>query len=209
MPTERLPLDIGGPERLEITWDHVGSALRVLLDGKEVGAITGKSSVRKGGNFELPDGSTLSVSLAGGLKVFRNGQRLPESMASLIQKLQLCVSCTIGVGSATLAAGLVSLFTNGKLGVAPSITFGLVMVALGLVVLAKRSRWALGAAVAVLCVVLVNSLPILISLTNGDTIVYFGGVWLMGLVCLGGMSMGFAIIPKIRVAEEAAARRQG
>lgn len=82
MPTQRYPLEPGGPKRLVVTTGW--RTATVSLDDEELVAMSSQRELKAGREVPLPDGSTLSIRLhtAGGsseLRLLRNGEPLPGS----------------------------------------------------------------------------------------------------------------------------------
>lgn len=94
MGSKKLALEAGGPQRLELSWGLFWKKFTVTLDGKVVGTTDGGSSeLKKGVDFRLPDGSTLSVQIQSGvlqvdLAVKRDGVPLPGSSTDPEQRIK-------------------------------------------------------------------------------------------------------------------------
>lgn len=172
MPSARYPLQDGGPERLEITWQTslLGGwkNIAALLDGRVVGTVHSHKELKDGQVFFLPGGSALGVQLLGapfvsGLRVVLDGQPLSGSVGEMAEPAQLTrdIDSVVAVlclfGALNVAGGLLSVFAPSGYreffaldgGVSPvSIAFG--MAQLGLVLpIRRRSTLALTTAVMV------------------------------------------------------------
>ncbi len=93
MGSKKLALEAGGPERLELRWSAFWKNFQVILDGRQVGEASGSKQLKEGVQFQLPDGSSLSVQLVtkafdAELQVLRDGVPLPGSASDPEQRIR-------------------------------------------------------------------------------------------------------------------------
>lgn len=93
MGSKKLALEAGGPERLELSWGMFWKNFQVKLDGRTVGTAEGSKQLKEGVQFQLLDGSSLSVQLVtkafdAELQVLRDGVPLPGSASDPEQRIR-------------------------------------------------------------------------------------------------------------------------
>ncbi|NTX08760.1 MULTISPECIES: hypothetical protein [Myxococcus] len=120
MGAKKLALEEGGPQRLELSWGLAWKKFTVILDGKVVGTTDGGSSeLKKGVNFTLPDGSTLSVQIQSGvfnveLAVLRNGLPLPGSSTDPEQRIKSAAYMLYFLAGLNTLLGVVAMVTENE-----------------------------------------------------------------------------------------------
>lgn len=91
VPTQRFPLEPGGPERLSLIHNRMGTKSTIAIDGKPLLADLTRKQLGEGVAVTLPDGSSLTVKMiaAGflkgdqnGLDIRRNGIPIPGSVGT-------------------------------------------------------------------------------------------------------------------------------
>jgi len=61
MPKQAFAFERDGPKRLEVSWKGRWKNVTVQLDGAPIGTVPGQKELSAGQEFQLPDGSTLTV----------------------------------------------------------------------------------------------------------------------------------------------------
>jgi hypothetical protein len=154
MAARCYPLESGGPDRLKITWrvSWLGrwKNICVLLDGHLVGSGISSAELAAGCMVFLPGGSILSIQQLGfgpfaALRVLVDGRELPGSAAEsrVGGKVGLSFFAAADVlfvaGALDILLGLaaellhVDFFTRAGIGY-PSVSFGLLLITLGMFV---------------------------------------------------------------------------
>jgi hypothetical protein len=206
MPTQKFALERGETPRLELSWSLGWQKFEVRFDGAPIGTIEGgMKSVREGRDFQLPDGTTVTVKLvsqmantAPELQVLRNGKPLPGSASDPEVRLRnaynlIYVIAVLNVVLGVVAeVGKVSFLQELGLGWY-SVAFGLIYAALGYFT-SKRSTLALGAAVGLFA--LDGILSVVANSTAGGT-PPIGGI-LVRIFFLYAMIQGFGAINALK-----------
>ena len=206
MPKQQLALDPGGPKRLVISWKGMWKSLTVSLDGRELGVIPDKATLKAGQDFPLPDGSLLHVQLLQKpfqveLQVLRNGQPLPGSASDPGGKLKLAYGVIFFVAALNILLGVVAETTGSDimktigLGI-QSVIVGAVFLLLGVFVV-KRSLAALVIAIVLFAVDAVATFVLVISAGGQPAI---GGI-VMRVFLLYGMAQGIPAIRALKMAD--------
>ncbi len=152
MPKKNLAFDEKGPKRIELSWKIFWKDFTVSFDGQEIGRMNGRQELTAGWEFDLPDGTVLTVRLVNRflspeLQVLRNGEPLPGSGSDPNQKVKIASGIIFFIGGLNTILSLVSIgsksvfLTGMGIGYA-SLAFGCVFLLLGFFVL-KRSAVAL------------------------------------------------------------------
>jgi hypothetical protein len=155
MPRVTYPLEPGGAERLQISWEGSFRDGAVILDGELLGGFAGAKELKSGKSFTLKDGSRLSVKLGKNfiglpeLQPALNGERIRTDAR---KRLGAAWGVIAFVGALNVLVGMVGeAFSVGflaQMGVGwASILSGLVYLGLGILVM-RRSRAALVGAIA-------------------------------------------------------------
>jgi hypothetical protein len=206
LPKQQLSLEPGGPKRLVITWKGLWRNTSVSLDGRELGVIPDKDSLKAGRDFALPDGSGLHVQLhqrpyQTELQVLRNGQPLPGSASDPASKLKLSYGAIFFVAALNILLGLIVELTGSDflksigLGVF-SVVFGAIFLFLSFFVM-KLSLVALIVAIVLFSVDAVASFVLVASAGGQPSI---GGI-VMRVFLLFGMAQGIPAIRAMKAAE--------
>jgi hypothetical protein len=138
MPEQILALEPGGEPRIKLEWGGYMREFKIEFDGELVGEIDGgQSELKEGREFELPDGSLLTIRLNQSmffdeLEVKRDGVPLPGSAADPRNKFSFTISLVFFWGVISVIAGALQLVDSGtlllSLGFSQySILFGLAM----------------------------------------------------------------------------------
>jgi hypothetical protein len=106
-------LERNGPKRLRVEIVGIWEQLRILLDGQPFMVVEGRAALERGASATLPDGSTFLIRLEGfsrGLRVYRDGQPLPDSPGDPAQRLQTAMwLLAIEGGRNLLGAGALAI----------------------------------------------------------------------------------------------------
>lgn len=150
MPKQTYALEVGGENRLEISWKGIWKDTTILFDGNCVGVIPNPKALSQGQEFVLLDGSTLKVQLGknfSGLQVLRNGQAVHSSVSDLQKRVKNAYVTVFIIAGLNLISGLLTLGFKievlKQVGIGfGSIVFGVVFLVLGVFV-KRRSNVAL------------------------------------------------------------------
>lgn len=143
MHTRRFRLEEGGPKRLELSWRGHYEELRATVDGVQVGQSLGKSALRHGELWGLPDGSRLGVRLhQGGLQLLlveHEGRPVPGSQGHPMTWVRgaaysLLLACFVHVLRDYVLLRVAAEGTGAERGVLPFVLSGAIGLA-GLVTL--------------------------------------------------------------------------
>lgn len=157
MPRSGYALEPGGPKRLELSWGAFFSSKKfvVTLDGNVIAEAHSFSALKQGLSAELPDGSTLSITLKTGiaqneLEVLRDGRPLPGSPTDPQQLIKLAAGVVFLLAAVNFLLGVLGLIVESAFleqfaGV--GIVIGIIYAVCGLFTM-RRSRIALGIAMA-------------------------------------------------------------
>ena len=161
MPTQRFPLERGGPARLDVSWKALWKDLTVRLDGETVGTVPTRKELSAGREFTLPEGSRLRVQLVQSgfgteLRIFHNDQPLPGSASDPETRLRGAYAVTLFIGGLNILLGAAAVALRSsflrQMGIgAFSILFGLLFLVLGYFV-KRASLVALLMAIAVFAI---------------------------------------------------------
>lgn len=211
MPKLRLAIDRGGPKRLEVSWKMGWKQFRVSMDGAEVGSAAGKSELREGREFLLPDGSRLHARLVKQLELLRNGRAVPGSATDPVAILNLSCGIIFFIGGASLLVGLLAEIIRDRDFSAvfgwPDALVGAAFVVLGLFV-KRRSTVALGIAVTMLAgILLLRVVGSLAVFSQGGVPMGISGIF-VGVMFLILICRGFGAIRQLE-ADEAEDARAG
>jgi hypothetical protein len=207
MPSRKYALAEGGPERLELRWKWNWSQMVVILDGQQIAGPFSKSELERQAIATLPDGSVLGLMLdktmhAAELHVHLNGTPLPGSASHPGTRLKGAygailfiagINIVLGIGAMTL--GWQTLTDIG--GGVGSIVYGAVFLVLGLLVMLRHSRIALGIALALF---LVDTGLVLFSALAASGAPQIHGV-VMRVLIVAFMWRGFEAINDLRERE--------
>lgn len=142
MASKKLSLEAGGPQRLELSWGMFWKNFRVVLDGKEVGTVTGGAKeLKQGVDFPLPDGTQLRIQLIQGafnveLQALRDGVPLPGSASDPEQRIKTAAYLLYFLAGLNTVLGVVAMAFNNEtleglgMGIG-SILFGAIVAVLG------------------------------------------------------------------------------
>lgn len=111
MPTQSYALELGGPRRIEVSWEGNYDNFGVKFDGQIIGTVIERNKLFESQTFALPDGSTLSVSLSGlvpELRLLRNNQLLPE--LQLLSHVKTAGAILFVLGGAIILVGVLILY---------------------------------------------------------------------------------------------------
>jgi hypothetical protein len=175
MPSAHYPLEEGGSDRLEITWETSWPGrwknIVVRLDGQQICTVADRKDMEAGQTLFLPGGSTLGVQLlkapfSTGLRVVLDGRVLPGSAGEMTEPERLARNFGTAAwvpfvyGMLNVVLGLLSAFTYSyfvayilaSYGISPvSIVFGLALVGLAFVI-RRRVMWGVVAVAALLVI---------------------------------------------------------
>jgi hypothetical protein len=204
MPHRRFALERSGPKRLKVSWRPNWIDLQVSLDGLEVGRLADKTDLKFGRDFDLPDGSKLRVQLTNRLVILRDGKPLPGSPTDPATILALSSGLIFFIGGGNTLVGLLAeVIGNREFSEIfgwPDVLGGLVFLALGFGV-RKRSRSALGLAVALLAVILmIRGVGTLAAISQGTRAPGMGGI-VLGIIFLIQIAKGFRAIRELEAQE--------
>ena len=153
MPRQHLALEAGEPPRLELEWGGYMREFEIYLDGNRIGRIDGgQAELKQGRDFDLPDGSTLTIRLArtamlDELQVLRDGKPLPGSAANPRQKLKGAVRMATLWGVVEAIGGIALLITGSSTWL--GLGFSQLSIPIGLILFVCAvylSRWSTAAA---------------------------------------------------------------
>jgi hypothetical protein len=206
MPSRTYALERGGPERLQIYWRGQWKNVRVYLDGREIGTVSGSKELRHGREFPLGDGSMLRVQYVDGffspeLRLLRDGQPLPGSESDPTERLRMAAALVYLIAGLNLLLGLAAeLYGWERLRrygfSSTSVVFGGVFLVLGFSVW-RRSLQAMKAAIGLFVLDSVAML-ILTAVQSGRLPV---GVLLIRLFLFARMLPGVGAIRELRAGE--------
>ncbi|MGA2325242.1 MAG: hypothetical protein ABSH05_03055 [Bryobacteraceae bacterium] len=208
MPKLRLAIDRGGSKRLEVSWKMGWKQFRVSMDGAEVGSAAGKSELREGREFQLPDGSRLHARLVKQLELLRNGRAVPGSATDPVVILNLSCGIIFFIGGASLLVGLLAEIIQSAVILGwPTALVGAVFVLLGFLV-KRRSAVALAITVTLMAGLLlwrvVGSVAVV---SQGGVPMGISGIF-VGVMFLILICRGFGAIRQLE-ADEAEDARAG
>lgn len=149
MPKQEFSFEKGGPKRLVLSWKGIWKNFTITLDGQEIGKMNGQKELKQGGEYTLPDGSTLKVQLVqkfsgAELKVMKDGEPLPGTASDPEQKIKVAYGLIFFIAGLNILIGLLGLFLQSDFffemgwGLYQMI-FGLVFLGLGFWARAKSS----------------------------------------------------------------------
>ena len=176
MPKQAFALERDGPKRLEVSWKGRWKDVAIQLDGETIGTIPGQKELSAGQEFQLPDGSILTVQLikkltAVELQLLRDGQPLPGSATDPETMLKGAYVILFFIAGLNIVLGSIAyLFqaeTLQRMGMGfYSIIFGVVFLVLGRFV-RRRSLAAL--VIAIVIFVLDSILSFVLAGSQGYT----------------------------------------
>jgi hypothetical protein len=156
MPKKSFALEVGGPERLEVSWRGAFKDVAVSLDGLPVATFADPKELKQPQAVVLPDGSRLDVQVASGfvlpeLRLLRDGEPIPGSASDPATRHAGAWQMVLAVAVLNVAIGLlIELFDVAFLRAIgagwASVVSGLIYGALAFFV-RRRSLVALGLAV--------------------------------------------------------------
>lgn len=145
MASVKYALERGGAKRLELIWTGNWDDVKVRLDGQEIGSFQNIEHFRGGQDFQLEDGSVLTVRLGGGKivklpEILRNGEPVPTNPYNPAKRLSMSWQCLSLIGGLYLFVGIISLFNSSVLASLPvrtwpTIGIGLLFLLLAVLVL--------------------------------------------------------------------------
>jgi hypothetical protein len=151
MPNKQFALEKGGPKRLEVSWHGIWKDIQVKYDGQLLGRIDGQAELKKGREFQLPDGTPVNVKLNTGfmnqgLMLSHNGQPLPGTGGDPETMVKTAGALIYVIAAFNLAIGVATFLFNidmlkSQFGAGP-IIMAVVFAPLGFFTM-KRSRAAL------------------------------------------------------------------
>jgi hypothetical protein len=114
MPSETYALEIGGPQRLELSRKPFKSEITVRLDGNVIGTIANDEELKKGRTFRLPDGSSITVQLVktffkSEVRVVRDGQPLLDAASDPVNRFEAAHACVFVAGGLSIIFGAFAL----------------------------------------------------------------------------------------------------
>lgn len=185
MPSRKFALTPGGPKRLTIAWKLFSNKREIWLDGKTIGEIPDRKTLKKGRAFRLPDGSKLTVRQTqklgiDELQVLRNGVPLPDSDTDPERRVRVAYQIIFFLGGINLAYGIFLLLTGGTYTGGPElVATGLIYLALGFFV----RRHSMVAMVLTILGFITDTLLLVWLILNGGGLA-FGAIFLRIFVVL-------------------------
>lgn len=204
--SRRYILSEGAPPRLEVTTRAFWKNTEIRLDGQPVGTIVDPKALREGRDFPLPDGTSLHVQLVSGflgheLQLLRDGEPLPGSGSHPGERLRVATIAVWFIAGLNILLGAVGMMRGGvelgglQINVGTFVT-GLLFAVLA-VFTARRSKVALGIALALFCVDSIWWLSLLASPEGGSMI---GGL-IMRVFLIATMVRGLSAITELQKRE--------
>lgn len=160
MPSEKYAIEIGGPQRLELSRKLFREAITVRLDGNVIGTIANGKELKEGRTFQLADGSTITVkqvreALRTKIRVLMNGQPTLDSASDPVRRFEAAYGVVFLAGGLSIVLGLWAEISQDDFLLHRwgldwvAIVWGLLLVALGFLA-RQKSNTALAVAIAVL-----------------------------------------------------------
>jgi hypothetical protein len=200
MAKQTYALEPNGPKRLEVSWGAFWKDITIRLDGSIIGTIPGHKELQAGQEFQLPDGSVVSVKKfsATELQVLRNGKPLPGSASGPGSALQVAYMVVFFIAGLNIVLGLSELFFPIE---PPARTgFGVFTIVVGLVFLVLGffvSRKSIAALVIATVIYALDSIAgIGLAFLQGNS-PGIGGI-LMRVMLLIAMAQGIGAIRALR-----------
>lgn len=161
MPSQKCFLDEARTQEVEVSWRGIWKDIRVTHNETEVGRFANLAELRQGREFQLNDGSTLSVRFENkfggdtGLVILHNGKPVKGTHGDPEVTLKSVFYIACFIGGINVLLGMIAGFSESELlrGVGAgyfTALLGLGIIALGYVAWKQRSPVALGVIVGLL-----------------------------------------------------------
>jgi len=161
MGKQHFAIDKDGPKRLTIQWRGLWKNVEVLVDGQTQGEpFANLKALKQGREFRLADGRTLYVGFvqrfgSAGLDLKIDGLPLRGTGADPRVAIRTAAVWLFVVSAISTIAGVIGLASPAVAALGfgwPSLAAGIVLGVLGFLVLKKRSKVALGIAIAIVLI---------------------------------------------------------
>ena len=194
MPKQAFALERDGPKRLGVSWKGNWKNVAIQLDDETIGTVPGREELSAGQEFQLHDGSTLTVQLVKKLvsvelRLLRDGEPLPGSATDPETLLRGAYVILFFIAGLNILLGLISTLFQAE--ILQSMGMGFYSIIFGVVFLVLARFVRRRSTVALVMAIIIFALDSLLSFVLAGSEGYTPNV-------VGVVARAFLFLPMIQ-----------
>ena len=173
MPQRFFAIETNGPKSLKLEWKGIWKHIEVSFEDKALGIIENQEALKDGREFQLPNGSSVSIQLCDGiqprLEILIDGVHAPGSPGDPRTILQNAAYVTYFIGGTSIILGTLGL---ANIPLFAEMGFGFISIIIGFVIAdlgyhAKKSLSKIALLVAMAIFALDSVVSLMLVLAQG------------------------------------------